>query len=134
MLVDVLVRHDLALQLGRRVVAVVAAEPVLHGVIDEAVGQDALHAVARLILPVVKAWSGDHRRRLAQHRRDLLRGDLAAVERAEFAELPRRRRAADAMAEIVLAAGIELEVGRQHVAILVEEADQAADNGRYARG
>ena len=30
------------------------------------------------------------------------------------------------MAEIVLAAGIELDVGRQHVAILPEEADQAA--------
>ena len=41
----------------------------------------------RAILPVVKAWPGDHGRRFAQHGRYLLRGELAAIERAEIGEL-----------------------------------------------
>ena len=54
----------------------------------------------------------NHRRRLAQYDRDFLRDDFAAVERAKFGELPRRRRAADAMAEIVLTARVQLHVSR----------------------
>ncbi len=81
----------------------------------------------RVILPVVKAWPGDHGRRLAQHRGDALRGELAAVQRAEIGELALGRRRVDAVAEIVLAAGIELDVGGQLVAELVEEAVEAAE-------
>ena len=120
-----LVRHDLALQFGRRVVAVVAGGAILLGVIDKAVRQDALHAAAR-DLAGREGVVLDHGRRLAQHHRDLVRDDRATIERAEFAVLPLRRRRADAMAEIVLAACVELYVGRKHAAIFVEEADQAA--------
>ena len=80
----------------------------------------------RVILPVVKAWSWmtvgvSHSTTVT-----FCATIAAPVERAEFAELSRRRRRADAMAEIVLAAGIELHVGRKHAAIFVEKADQAA--------
>ena len=47
MLVNVLVWHDLSLQLSRRVVAVVATGRFLRGIIHKAVRQDTLQAVAR---------------------------------------------------------------------------------------
>src|SRR5262245_30908441 len=46
-LVQMLVRHDLALQLGRRVMAGVAAEPILHRELDLAVRQHAFLAGRR---------------------------------------------------------------------------------------
>ena len=104
--------------------AVVAARALPRGVVDEAVRQHALDAVA-LDLAGREGVVRDHGRRLAQHRRHLVRVDLAALECAVLTQLPRRA-AAEAMAEIVLAAGIELQVGRQHAAILAQEADQAA--------
>ena len=74
-----------------------------------------------------ESMAGDHGRRLAQHGRDLLRRQLPAIQRAEIGELALGRRGVDAVTEIVLAAGIELDVGRQLVAEFVEEADQAAE-------
>src|SRR3954463_15629281 len=103
MLVDVLVGHDLALQLSRRVVAVIAACGLLRGIIHEAVRQNALHAIAR-DLAGGEGVALDHGRRLAQHDRYLLRHDLPTIERSELAELSCRRCRADAMAEIILAA------------------------------
>ena len=67
----------------------------------------------------------DHGRRLAQHDRHVLRGDLASVEDAVLCELPRRGRRANAVAEIVLAARIELDIGRKDVAVFLQEADEA---------
>ena len=76
----------------------------------------------------------DHGRRFAQHVVTFLRGELAAVKHAEIGELALVGVAADAMAEIVLAAGVEFDVGRQLVAEFFEEADAARRNDRSGRG
>jgi hypothetical protein len=55
-----LVRHDLALQLGRRVMAGVAAEPILHRELDLGVRQHAFLAGA-LDLAGREGVSHDHR-------------------------------------------------------------------------
>ena len=133
MLVDVLVGNDLALHLRRQVVADIAAEPVLHAEFDPGLRQDAFAAAAR-DLAGGEGMARDHGRGFAQHRRNLLRRKLAAIERAEIGELALGRRRADAVTEIVLAAGVELEVGRQLVAEFVEEADAGRRNDRSARG
>ena len=126
MFVDVLVGDDLAVHLGGQIMAGVAAEPVLDAELDPGLRQDALAAAARDLAGGERV-SGDHGRRFAQHGRDLLRRELAAVEGAEIGELALGRRRTDPVAEIVLAAGIELDVGRQLVAEFVEEAEQAAE-------
>ena len=86
-LVHVLVGHDLSLQLRRRVMAGVAAEPVLDRVVDEAVRQDTLDA-APLDLSGGEGVAGitvgvSHRTVVT-----LLRIEVAPVERADFGELP----------------------------------------------
>ena len=120
---DMFVRREFALQFGGGVVAVVAARTGGR-VVDKAVGQDLLDAVA-LDFSGRESVAFDHGRGLAQHGLHLLCGDLLAVEDAELTVLPGRG-AADTMTEIILAAGIELHVGGQHAAILVEKSDQAA--------
>ena len=67
---------------------------------------------------------GDNRRVFRQNDRDLVRNQLAAIERAKFGKCAGR--AAIALAEIVLAAGIELHIGGQHAAVFLQEADEAA--------
>jgi hypothetical protein len=67
----------------------------------------------------------DHGRVFAQDDRDLLSRQCAPVERAKVSQLARR--SDQAMAEIVLTAGVELHVRRQRAAILVEESHQAAE-------
>ena len=73
--------------------------------------------------PLGKSWKGafnmTHGATLGGH------AVKAAVERAEVGE--RARGALPALAEIILAAGIEFDVGRKHGAVLVEEAQQAAE-------
>jgi len=78
----------------------------------------------RLILPVVKGMFGDNRRAFGKNDRHLVRDQLPAVQRAEFGQLAGC--AAISLAEIVLTAGVEFDVGRQHVAIFLQKADQAA--------
>src|SRR3954463_3658807 len=104
----------------------IAAKPVLDAEFGEGLRQDALAAAAR-DLAGRKRMARDHGRRLAQHGRDPLRCQLAAIERAEIGELAFCSGCTDAMTEIVLAAGIELDVGRQLIAEFVEEAEQAAE-------
>src|SRR5262245_21160565 len=123
MLMYMLVRHDLALELGRREVAVRAAG-ALPAVVDETVGQHPLDTVA-FDLAGRKGVARDYGRRLAQHRRHLVRVDLASNQRAILAQLSRRG-PAEPMAEIVFTAGIQLEVGRKYAPVLAQEADQAA--------
>src|SRR5262245_48544309 len=108
MLVHVLVGYDPPLHFGSRVVAIVAAGALLACVVDEAIGEHALHAVA-LDLAGRKDVIGDQRRRFTQHRRHLMRLDLATRERAVLAQLPDRG-SAQPMTEIILAAGIELKI------------------------
>lgn len=112
-------------EFGSAVVAGVAAEPVLDAAFDEGIVQDALDRPA-LDLAGGEGVAGDDGRRLAQNRRDLLCDEVAPVELAEIGELALHRTRADAMAEIVLAAGIELEVGRERSAVPGEEAVQPA--------
>src|SRR6478752_140130 len=126
MLVNVLVRNNLALHLRRQVVTDIAAEPVLHAEFDPGLRQDAFAAAAR-DLAGGESMARDHGRGFAQHGRNLLRRKLTAIQRAEIRELALGRRGADAVTEIVLAAGIELEVGRQLVPEFVEEADETAE-------
>src|SRR5262245_30773169 len=68
----------------------------------------------------------DQRRRLVQHCGQLVRLDLAPIACPILPELPRRIRTAHAMAKVVLAACIELQVSRKYVAILIQKADQSA--------
>src|SRR5215204_1826035 len=107
------------------VVARVAAEPVLLRELDDCVRQDALDARA-LDLARCEGVARDDRRGLAEHGRDLLRRKFAPVEHAEIGELARCAPALIAMAEIVLAAGVELDVGRERRAVFLEEADEPA--------
>ena len=66
--------------------------------------------------------SGNDCGTLSQNDRNLVRDKLAAIEHAKFNKSAGC--AVVTFAEIVLAAGIELDVGGQHVAILVQEADK----------
>src|SRR5262249_35696064 len=125
-LVDVFVRNDLAVHLGRQIVAGIAAEAILDAELDPGLRQDAFAAAAR-DLAGGEGVARDHGRRFAQHRRHLLRGELAAVERAEIGELALRGRRVNAMTEIVLAAGVEFDIGWKLVAEFIEEAEQAAE-------
>src|SRR5262249_48192153 len=86
MLVNVLVGHGLSLQLGRGEGSGIAAESVLHLSLDERVGQHLLDACTR-DLAGGKRVAFDYSRRLAQNGGHLSCGELAAVERAEVAEL-----------------------------------------------
>jgi hypothetical protein len=112
----------LAQQLGRRVVAGVAAEPVLHGEFHAGIGQHLLDAGA-LDLAGGEGVADDCGI-LRQHGLDLARRELAPVQGAEIGELARH--AVIAVAEIVLAAGVEGQLRRQHAAVPVEEVKQAA--------
>ena len=123
-LVDMLVGHDLALQLGSGEMAHVAAEAVLHGELDHGVWQDLLDAAA-FDLAGRKCLFLDHRRRLGENQLDPMGGDCAAIKHAAISERARRR-ACVPLAEIVLAAAIEREFRRQRVAFFIEEADEAA--------
>src|SRR5262249_39534330 len=68
----------------------------------------------------------NNRRAFAQYDRDFARLERAPVQIAEIAEGARRAGRQDAVAEVVLAASIELYVGGQRVAIFVEERDEPA--------
>ena len=92
------------------IVAGVAAEPVLHGEFDPLFGST-FSMLRALDLAGGEGMTDDRRRILRQHGLDVARRQLAPVERAELGKLSWR--AAVAMAEIVLAAGVEREVGRQ---------------------
>ncbi len=125
MLVHVLVRHDLALQFGRRVVTVVAAcrlrsrssRPKLFGRMRS--------MLLRVILPVVKAcpWITVG---VSHSTTDTFCATIALRSSVPPSPNCAASAPADAMAEIVLAAGVELHVGRKHAAVFVEEADKAA--------
>ena len=126
MLVVVLVRNGLPGKLGRGVVRGIAAQSIRrHAELFERIGQDffigpTLDLAGRERVPADHGWS------LAQHDSDLVRRQRAAVEIAEVTKRAGRSRGHDTMAEIVLASRVELDVGGQRVAILVEESDQAA--------
>jgi hypothetical protein len=102
-------------------VARVAAEPYLLSEFNQGVGEDALHARA-LDLARRERMAGDDGRGLAEHGRDPLRGELAAIEYAEISELTRCAAALVAMAEIVLSASVELDIRRERGAVLLEKA------------
>ncbi len=124
-LVDMLVGHDLAFHLRRQVVAGVAAGAVLERELDHGVRQHLLDAGA-LDLAGGEGLPADHDRALRQHHLHVVGRDIAAVEHAEVVELTRRRRAVVALAEIVLAAGVERQFRGQRLAVTVEEADEPA--------
>jgi len=107
-LMDVLVWHDLALQLGGRLVARVATEAVLDLEFDEGVGKHLFDAGA-LDSPRCEGVPFDHCRSLAENGGDPSCGKFPAIEDAGVAELavPAARQA---MAESVLAAGIEFYI------------------------
>ncbi len=112
-LVPMLVRLRLAGQLvcGEVVVHVgmrVAAEPVLDPDLDPGVGQHMLDAGAR-DRAGREGVALDDDRILGQHRLDVERLQLAAVERTEIGEAAVGL-AQEAVAEIVLAAGIEAQI------------------------
>src|SRR6516225_10804314 len=105
-----------------RVLGSVAAEAVLDPILHNGVGQDLFDAGA-LDLPGGEGVAGDHGRMLAQDGRDLLSRQSEPIERAKVGQLARRPN--QTMAEIVLAAGVELHVRWQRATILVEESHQA---------
>jgi hypothetical protein len=70
--------------------------------------------------------AADHNRRFTQHDLDILPGEIAPVEHAEIAELALRAGADIALAEIVLAAGVHGQIGRQVLAVLLEKTEQPA--------
>src|SRR5260370_42585336 len=96
----------------------VAAEPVPFLEFDERVGKHLFDA-GTLDLAGGEGVALDDGRCLAQHGRDPPRRQLPAVERAEIGELAAADRR-NALPEIILPAGGELEVGRRLVAVLVE--------------
>src|ERR1700719_4030266 len=103
-----LIRDDLALQFGRcemRVLSGIAAKPVLDPVLHHGVGQDLFDAGA-LDLPGGESVAGDYGRVLAQDGGDLPSRQSAPIERAEVGQLALRPD--QTMAEIILAAGVEL--------------------------
>src|SRR5262245_38457905 len=74
-LVKVLVGDELALQLGRREVARIAADPVFHGVLDKGIGQYPLGAAA-LDPSRRKGMTQNHRWALAEHGSNLVSREL----------------------------------------------------------
>ena len=80
-----------------------------------------------------ESMAGDHGGISAQHGLDLARRELAPIERTEIGELAWVA-PVYAMTEIVLAAGVEREVGGQDAAVFVEEPDQTAEMIDSAHG
>src|SRR6516165_11011613 len=93
-----------------RVLRGVAAEAVLDPIFHHGVGQNLLDAGAP-DLPGGEGVAGDHSWVLAQHGRDLVSRQGAPIERAKVGQLAGRPD--QAMAEVVLAASVELHVRRQ---------------------
>ncbi len=115
-LVHMLIGHDFALQFRCGVMAIVASGSILaRRVVHERVGQDLLYTAA-LDLTRREGMPFDHGWRFTEHGLDFLCSDFAAIKRATLAVLPGRS-AADAVAEIIFTAGIELDVRRERVAI-----------------
>ncbi len=80
MLVHVFVRHDLSLQFGRGVVAVIARRSILaRRVIHECIGQDLLNAAA-LDLACCESVSFDHSWCFTEDGLHLLGRDVAAIQ------------------------------------------------------
>ena len=134
MLVVMLVGNGLAQEFGRRVVRGVAAEAVRRlAELLERIGQDLFVGFA-LDLAGRESVADDDRRALAQHDADVARRQRAPVEIAEVAELAGRAGRLHAMAEIVLAAGIELDVGRQHASDICRGSRSGRRSDRSGRG
>src|SRR5689334_4080113 len=125
MLVNVLVGYDLAFHLGRQVMARIAPGAVLLLEFDERVRQHLLDAVA-LDLACGEGVTANHDRRLAQHELDVPLGDVAAVEHSGVREVAHGAHPDIALAEIVLAAGVDCQLGRHVLAVTIEETEQPA--------
>src|SRR6266571_4789725 len=124
-LVEVLVGYEFAAGLGVGGWHV-TAHTVSLAVLDLGIRQHALEAAPR-DAPRSERMTHDHRRLLAINDLDLKGFKIAPVEYAPVAEVPRRPARGLAVAEIVLAADVESEIGRQLVAVLLQEADDPAE-------
>src|SRR3954451_527447 len=69
----------------------------------------------------------DYGRLVASHNLDFERFELAPIEHTPVAEVARRAAACLAVAEVVLAADVEREIGGQPAAVRLEKIDQTAE-------
>ncbi len=72
-----------------------------------------------------EGMASDHCRVLAQHDAYIACRERAAVEIAEVAELARSASRLHAMAEIIFATCIKLDVSREYAAVFIKESDQS---------
>src|SRR3984957_16529149 len=123
-LVNMLIRHDLAFHFRGQIMARIASGAILQLELDHGVGEHFFDAVA-LDLAGRERLAADHHRRLTENELDVLPRDVATVEHAEVAQIALPGPGV-ALAEIVLATGIHRQIRGQILAMPVEKSKQTA--------